>query len=69
MQPEALTRALVLGAILAVLSIGLFFLLYYVVLANAEVSVRLFGSLLLPPVIMGVLLGGYAVFRSRKRKR
>lgn len=68
MQPDVLTRALLLGLVLAAIGIGLFFLMYYVVLANAEVSTRLFGSLLLPPIVMGLVLGGYALSRSGKRK-
>lgn len=68
MQPEALGRALIIGAFLAVLGVGFFFVMYFLILANAEAAPRLFGSLLLPPVLIGLLVGGYAMLRSGKRK-
>lgn len=58
-----LGKALVFGVVLAAMGIGVFFLLYYVVLGEADNATRLFASMLAPPVVMAVILLGYYVLR------
>ena len=63
-----LTRALIGGVVLAVGGIGLFFLLYFTVFAGAEALIRLVGSLCIPPLVMSVLIGGYAILTQDESK-
>ena len=62
-----IARALIAGAVLAGFGIALFVLFYAVIFANADDLARLLASLLLPPLVMGVLLGVYVLF-FRKSK-
>ena len=66
MDNKVLMRALVVGAILAVGAILLFLFLYLVVLAGFDNTIRLFGSLCLPPVVLLVIIGLYFVFNQGK---
>ncbi len=59
-----LVQALVAGALLAVLGVGVFLLMYFVVLAGADVLARLLGSLLVPPLLIALVIGGYALVRQ-----
>ncbi|MEL6309680.1 MAG: hypothetical protein AAFN11_02140 [Chloroflexota bacterium] len=60
-----LARALIFGLVLALVGVGAFFLMYYVVLGNAEAATRLFASLIAPPVLMGfILLGLFILTRN-----
>lgn len=60
-----LARALIFGLVLAVGGIGIFFLLYNVVLTNAEDATRLLVSLMTPPILMGfILLGLFILTRN-----
>ena len=63
-----LTRAGIIGAVLAVVGIGLFFALWIGMgQAGVEVVPRLFSSICVPPLIIGLLVGAYAlVSRSRR---
>ncbi len=61
-----ITRALIAGAVLAGFGIMLFALFYAVVFAGADDLARLLASLLLPPLVMGVLLGVYVLFFRRR---
>lgn len=54
-----LVKALGIGLVLAVVGIGLFFLMYFFVLSGAEPLIQLMGSLCVPPVVMLMLVGGY----------
>lgn len=64
---NSLLRALVIGGILAGGGIGLFLLLYFVVMTNAESLVRLMTSLLIPPLIMALLVGGYFIITQDEK--
>lgn len=61
-NPQNLTQALVIGGILAILGVGAFLALF-VVMGNAGVenSQRLLIALCLPPVIIGIIMGLYAL--------
>ena len=63
---KALIRALIWGAILAAIAVGLFFLMYFVVLGSSENVTRLFGSLLVPPLVLALLIGGYFIVSRSK---
>lgn len=63
---NALIRALIWGAILAAIAIGLFFLLYFVILGSSESVTRLFGSLIVPPLVLALLIGGYFIVSRSK---
>ena len=63
MEPK-IGSALVLGAVLAIGGIGLFFFMYFFMLAGASAATRLFGSLLVPPLVMAVAVGGYYILMS-----
>ena len=58
---NSLVRALVIGLVLAGGGIGLFLLLYFAVFSGSEALVRLLASLLIPPVVMFGLVGGYYI--------
>jgi len=60
-----LMRALAAGVVLAVLAIGVFLLMYFVVLAGTDDLARLLGSLVVPPLFIGIVIGGYALMRPR----
>jgi hypothetical protein len=60
-----LMKALVMGAVLAIVAVGVFLLMYFVVLGSAETITRLFVSLIVPPLLLGVLVGGYYLFSKR----
>lgn len=62
-----LLRALIAGAVLAVFGIGQFVLFYAVIFAGAQDLTRLLVSLLLPPLVMGVLLGVYVLFLRKPK--
>lgn len=59
-----LVRALMAGALLAVLGVGIFLLMYFVVLAGTDILARLLGSLLVPPLVIAVIIGIYAIMRQ-----
>lgn len=61
MNDNKLVSALVWGLVLAGGGVGLFLLLYFVVLAGAESATRLLASLLAPPFVMALLVGGYFI--------
>ena len=66
MEPNKLVNALTIGVVLAVAGIGLFLLMYFVVFSGMEDATRLFASLLIPPMIMGVIIGVYYFMRQSK---
>lgn len=59
-QPPNLSKALVAGGVLAVAGIGLFLLLYFG-LGIVDAMPRLLVSLCVPPLVIGVLIGGYVL--------
>jgi len=59
-----LSRAAIAGAVLAVLGVGLFILLY-VLLSDAPDLPRLLVSLCVPPAVMAVIVGGYLLATAR----
>lgn len=61
-----LLKALGVGLVLAAVGIGLFFLMYFVILNGAEPLIQLMGSLCVPPIIMLVLVGGYYLVTQGK---
>lgn len=62
-----LTRAGIIGAVLAVVGIGLFFALWIGLgQAGTSVAPRLFASICVPPLLLGVLVGGYALVRRAR---
>jgi len=58
---NSLVRALVIGLAMAGGGIGLFLLLYFVIFAGSEALVKLLASLVIPPVVMFGLVGGYYI--------
>ncbi len=56
-----LVKAMIWGAVLAVGGIGLFFVMYFLVLSGADSLMRLIGSLCIPPAVMLLLVGGYYI--------
>ncbi|MEM9951095.1 MAG: hypothetical protein AAFV93_21720 [Chloroflexota bacterium] len=58
---NSLVRGLIVGLFLAAGAIGLFFLLYFVVFESADAAIRLFASLCSPPIVLGVIIGGYFI--------
>ncbi|MGJ3238360.1 MAG: hypothetical protein ACFE0Q_06610 [Anaerolineae bacterium] len=62
-----LSRALVMGLVMALGAVGLFLLLYFVVLANMADLLRLLVSLVAPPIVMLVLLGIYYVLTQDEK--
>lgn len=61
---KALSRGLIAGAVLAMLGIMLFFVLWGALSGSGQVA-RLFVSLCVPPVIIGVVIGVYRLFLRR----
>lgn len=66
METNNLSRAFMIGAVLAVAIVGLFLLMYFVVLAGQADLTRLIGSFLVPPIVLGVGLGIYYVVAGKK---
>ncbi|MBW4436923.1 MAG: hypothetical protein KME04_07295 [Pleurocapsa minor GSE-CHR-MK-17-07R] len=66
LQPPNYTRTAMIGAVLAVIGIILFVLLW-IGLGNAGVAnaPRLFASMCVPPLIIGLIVGSYALFARR----
>jgi|GEM_PF-5438290 len=64
---NSLIKALVIGFILAAGAVGLFLLLYFVILANSETVVRLMVSLVVPPVVLGLLVAGYYILTQDEK--
>jgi hypothetical protein len=64
-ESSNLMKALMIGALLAGAAVGLFLLMYFVVLGSADNVARLFISLLVPPLLMGVAIGAYYLFSKR----
>ena len=66
-QPNLnLKSPMIAGAVLAMLGIVLF-LVIYAALANSEPIARLFIALCVPPVIIAAIVGGYGWFIKRGR--
>jgi hypothetical protein len=61
---RALSRGLIAGAVLAVFALILFFVLWSA-LSGIEQVARLFIALCVPPGIVGVIVGVYALFFRR----
>lgn len=64
---NSLIKALVIGFILAAGAVGLFLFLYFVILANSETVVRLMVSLVVPPVVLGLLVAGYYILTQDEK--
>lgn len=62
-----LSRALIFGAVLAIGGIGLFLLLYFVIFSGLEDASRLLISLIVPPLVMGVVVGAYILVTGKAR--
>lgn len=62
METKNIAWALVGGLVLAALGVGLFFVLF-TALAEAEPATRLFASMCIPPIIMGVIVLGFLLLR------
>lgn len=60
-----LMKALLIGAVLAGAAVGLFLLMYFVVLGSVDSLPRLIVSMLVPPLLMGVAVAGYYLFSKR----
>lgn len=57
MGNQQLTRAVILGAVAAAVLVGLFLLVFLVLEAlGASDSTKLFGALLAPPALLGLVL-------------
>jgi hypothetical protein len=61
-----LTKALLSGGVLALVGVGLFLLIYFG-LGDVPDSTRLFTALLVPPMVIAVLVGGYYLVRRGQR--
>lgn len=59
-----LARAFLIGLILAIVGVGLFLLLYFVILAGFDDALRLFISMIAPPILMALLVGGYILLKQ-----
>ena len=68
MESEKLTQALIVGMLIAVSGVGLFFLIYFVLLADADNATRLFTALLVPPAVMAIGFGVYYLTKQSKNK-
>lgn len=55
---------LIIGAVLAIASVGLFLLLYGVIFAGMADSTRLLLSLFIPPIVLGVVIGMVYIIRQ-----
>lgn len=67
MDTGRLFKALLAGIVLAAIGIATFFVMYFGVLPAAAASTRLFASLLVPPLVMGLVVVGYLLLRASKR--
>lgn len=58
-----LGRALLAGIGLAIVGVVVFFMMYRL-LSGAEPATRLFASMLVPPVVIGIIVFGYYILRQ-----
>lgn len=66
MDVSRLTPALIIGAALAIVGIGLFLLLWNLFASLGELP-RIVLSLCIPPALMGIGLGGYVLVRGGQK--
>jgi nitrate reductase gamma subunit len=66
LDSKRLTRATLIGVVLAVLGVVLF-LVIYVAMTNAGVAPapRLFTAMCVPPAVIGIIIGLYALLARR----
>ncbi len=61
-----MTNAVVAGGVLAALAIGMFIVLYVILGSTGlDDAHRLFVSMCAPPVVLALLVGGYALTKRR----
>lgn len=69
METGKIIKALVIGAVLGFGGVGLFMLMYIVILADQTPEVRLFASFFAPIIAIALIVGGYYLMVAGKRKR
>lgn len=62
METKNIAWALVAGLALAAIGVGLFFVLF-TALEATEPAIRLFTSMCIPPVVMGIIVLGFLLLR------
>lgn len=66
MNQKQMSSAVVVGGLLAVLAIGLFIVLYVVLgSVGLDAAPRLFVSMCVPPAVLALLVGGFALYKRR----
>lgn len=65
-QNPKLTTAIVAGGVLAALGVGIFVLLFFVLLSDMDNLPRLLLSMCLPPALMALVVGAYFIISANK---
>jgi membrane-anchored glycerophosphoryl diester phosphodiesterase (GDPDase) len=65
MNAKSLLKAQAAVGALVALAVGLFLLIYFALGDSTPASTRLISALIVPPLVIGVIMGGYVLVRGR----
>ncbi len=65
MDTRSLLKAQVAVGALVALAVGLFLFIYFTLGDATPASTRLITALIVPPLVIGVIVGGYVLMRGR----
>ncbi|XWX05391.1 hypothetical protein VZO05_07470 [Aggregatilineales bacterium SYSU G02658] len=64
MDTKSLLKAQAAVAVLVALAVGLFLLIYFLMGDGTPAGTRLISALIVPPLVIGVIVGGYFLARG-----
>jgi hypothetical protein len=65
MDVKGLMKAQLAVAALVAVAVGLFFIIYFALGDRTPAPARLISALIVPPLVIGVVIGGYFLARGR----
>lgn len=64
MDTKSLLKAQAAVAVLVALAVGLFLLIYFLMGDGTPAGTRLISALIVPPLVIGIIVGGYFLVRG-----